>query len=299
LDRDHSAGPDSIRWENVGTTGLGAGSALARWRGVLHPAPSVADFTRSPAGRYVRGEHIVYWADHDGTSGFRVWGAPNKDDVALLCAAIDPRAARSRALAGIADARDLGAVDPALFAIMRDFVHRNEVLLRGRLRAMAILRNANEIGAASAGFFEVVGAPYPVASFVSVPDALGWLGVSAHIERDLERLRAECAGTAPEIVALRAVLCEDDGELDLAAAARRLGMSTRTLQRRLRALGTTFEDERRHTRIRRAQELLRTSDVSLTAVSELVGCSSPAHFTTLFRRVTGETPSAWRARTMR
>lgn len=269
---------------------------------MLHPAASIADFTRAPNGRYVRGENIVYWGPHEGTAGFRVWGSPTKADAELLCAAIDPDACRARrpgGLAGIADARDLGAVDPSLFAMLRDYVQANVETLRGRLRAMAILRSANEIGAASAGFFPVVGAPYPVATFVSVDEALRWLGVNGRVERDLERLRAECADTAPEIVALRAVLCEDDGELDLAIAARRLGMSTRTLQRRLHALGTTFEDERRHTRIRRAQELLRSSDVSLSAISGLVGCSSPAHFATLFRRVTGETPSAWRARTMR
>jgi AraC-like DNA-binding protein len=266
---------------------------------LIHPAPTIGDFIRSPDRRYVRGEHLVYWGPHEGTVGFRVWGAPAKEDVELLCAAIDPRGLRAGELAGIADARDLGAVDPSLFAIMRDFVQTHRDVLRGRLRAMAILHNASEIGAASAGFFSVVGAPYPVASFASVPDALRWLGVSNRIERDLERLRAECAGTPPEIVALRAVLCEDEGDLDLWMAARRLSMSTRTLQRRLHALGTTFEDERRHTRVRRAQELLRTSDVSLSAISELVGCSSPAHFATLFRRITGETPSAWRARAMR
>src|SRR5688500_11882038 len=83
-----------------------AGTRLALPYPVLHPAPTVADFTRAPEGRYVRGEHLVYWAQHAGTSGFRVWGAPTKDDVDLLCAAIDPRATRSSSgLAGIADAR--------------------------------------------------------------------------------------------------------------------------------------------------------------------------------------------------
>lgn len=272
------------------------GTALAVTQDVLRPASSIAAFLRAPEGHYVRGKHIVYWAQHQGTSGFRVWGAPTKDDVNLLCAAIDPSARRTRALAGIADARDLGAVDPALFATMRDFVRAHGEVLRDRVRALAILRSGTEIGAASAGFFEVVGAPYPVASFTSASEALGWLGVSSNLERDLDAIRSECAGTPPEIVALRAVLCEDDGALDLVVTARRLGMSARTLQRRMRELGTTFEDERRKTRVRRAQELLRSSDLSLTKVSELVGCSSPSHFATLFRQMTGETPSGWRQR---
>ena len=42
--------------------------------------------------------------------------------------------------------------------------------------------------------------------------------------------------------------------------------------------------------------LLLESDAKLTSVAVEVGCASLQHFSSLFRKLTGESPSAWRAR---
>ncbi|WP_372052803.1 AraC family transcriptional regulator (plasmid) [Tistrella mobilis] len=47
-------------------------------------------------------------------------------------------------------------------------------------------------------------------------------------------------------------------------------------------------------RIRRAQELLQTGAVSLAEVAAQTGFSDQAHFTRVFKQVTGATPAAWR-----
>ena len=47
-------------------------------------------------------------------------------------------------------------------------------------------------------------------------------------------------------------------------------------------------------RIRRAKDLLRDCEMSIVEIALAVGFQSQAHFTTTFRRFTGDTPSRWR-----
>lgn len=49
-------------------------------------------------------------------------------------------------------------------------------------------------------------------------------------------------------------------------------------------------------RMERAQELLRTSELTITQVCQHVGFNSLSHFTTTFHRHTGTTPSDYRRR---
>jgi AraC family transcriptional regulator len=47
-------------------------------------------------------------------------------------------------------------------------------------------------------------------------------------------------------------------------------------------------------RIARARRVLATPELSIAEISRLVGFRTPSHFTTVFRRVTGITPGAYR-----
>jgi AraC-like DNA-binding protein len=48
-------------------------------------------------------------------------------------------------------------------------------------------------------------------------------------------------------------------------------------------------------RIERAQELLRQADISLVDIAFTVGFQTQAHFTTVFKRFSGDTPYQWRS----
>ncbi|WP_312016198.1 helix-turn-helix transcriptional regulator [Bradyrhizobium vignae] len=48
-------------------------------------------------------------------------------------------------------------------------------------------------------------------------------------------------------------------------------------------------------RIDRAKELMQRADVSLIDIALAVGFQTQAHFTTVFKRFTGETPYRWRS----
>jgi transcriptional regulator GlxA family with amidase domain len=84
-------------------------------------------------------------------------------------------------------------------------------------------------------------------------------------------------------------------DLTLADVAAQAGLSVRTLNRR-------FHEQTGHTpmqwvtavRIRRAQELLETTDHGIDHIAHLVGFHSPAHFRTQFKRLSGVAPHAYR-----
>ena len=52
-------------------------------------------------------------------------------------------------------------------------------------------------------------------------------------------------------------------------------------------------------RIARARGVLATPERSIAEISRLVGFRTPSHFTTVFRRVTGLTPGAYRTAALR
>lgn len=84
-------------------------------------------------------------------------------------------------------------------------------------------------------------------------------------------------------------------ELSLARLARRAGTSTRSLARRFRAqTGTTPARWILGLRVRRAQELIETSALSMERIASEVGFGSTATFRDRFRRVVGTSPQAYR-----
>lgn len=81
----------------------------------------------------------------------------------------------------------------------------------------------------------------------------------------------------------------------LAAVARHVGHSTRSLQRRLGEAHTTFAAVVRTAQVRRATELLLQGELSTAEVGLLCGFSDQAHFTREFKRRTNIPPGRYRA----
>ncbi|HEY1990601.1 MAG TPA: helix-turn-helix domain-containing protein [Acidimicrobiales bacterium] len=88
-----------------------------------------------------------------------------------------------------------------------------------------------------------------------------------------------------------------DGTISLRDAANAIGVSERTLQRSVqRTIGTSPIRFVQDLRIERASHLLRTTDLSLEAISRKVGYQQPNTLRTLLRDRTGKTTSALRRR---
>jgi AraC-like DNA-binding protein len=73
-----------------------------------------------------------------------------------------------------------------------------------------------------------------------------------------------------------------------------LSLHPRTLNRRLEDCGTTLRHIIGEIRYEIAKQLLADSNMSVIAISTLLGYADASVFTRAFRRWSGMTPTAWR-----
>lgn len=86
------------------------------------------------------------------------------------------------------------------------------------------------------------------------------------------------------------------GQPHLVPVARRLAMSPRTLQRRLRAQGLVFNDVLDARRFRAARAFLAQQDVAAAEAAYLLGFADVSSFHRAFKRWSGLTPAEYRRR---
>jgi len=186
----------------------------------------------------------------------------------------------------------------AAFRALEGYVTRHADLLRQQVQRLALIRPGGLGGAIVAGAYEVLPRVYPVSVFDDARAALEWLDVrpSDAMAAVLADLYTAASKTPPYVRALRVLLDRHLGGMAVSDAASALGMSERTLQRKLGDAGTTFQDEMADARVRAAQRMLLDGDAPLTTIALEVGCASLQHFSALFRKRTGESPSVWRQR---
>jgi AraC-like DNA-binding protein len=254
-------------------------------------------FLAEPIGRSIAGRTWLYFYPHAGFCGFVVWGKPTSDDLERLVQVLRVELDKA-AHVSLIDARRVESADPRGFRVLERYVRAHHAELARAVKKLAIVRPDGIVGAITAGFFGVTPPPYPVELFDDRLRALAWLGVddAPKVEASLAEEEERASGTPPLLRDLRALLEQRLDDPSLAAVARVLALSERSLQRKLSEHGTTFQTEANAARVRVAKRLLRETDDKLTRVAHDVGCASLASFSSLFRRATGETPSAFRER---
>ncbi|MEM6533726.1 MAG: AraC family transcriptional regulator ligand-binding domain-containing protein [Myxococcota bacterium] len=94
--------------------------------------------------------------------------------------------------------------------------------------------------------------------------------------------------------ALRRCLRRDPAKLDSNSAARALGVSERTLARRLASEGTSFRDVQTSVKAEESERRLLRGD-ALIDIATGLGYQDQSAWTKAFRRWKGTTPSAWLA----
>jgi AraC-like DNA-binding protein len=124
-----------------------------------------------------------------------------------------------------------------------------------------------------------------------------------------ERLLGILTGYCDEILASRAKISADlrheverlimkllsRGEADTRRVAHELGMSVRTLARKLRESGASFAEILDELRADLARKYLGDVTLTVSQVTFLLGYSEVSAFNHAFKRWTGKTPSRWRA----
>ena len=121
--------------------------------------------------------------------------------------------------------------------------------------------------------------------------------LDAHARILLARLPNDTSLAGRVREAIGAELC--GGDPSLAAIARVLGLSPRTLQRRLEDEGAVFNDLLDAQRHAAARSYLDQRDIAAAEVAYLLGFSSASAFTRAFKRWSGMTPLEYRRRASR
>jgi len=263
---------------------------------LLRPARP-AEYLRTPEDRYVAGRCWLTFCVRDSVTGFVVWGSPRLEDanalVELLPLEDSPLTRRRPRLI---DVRRMGAIEqPALARLAGHFALNAERL--GSLVERAAVVHGGGLGLAIAsGLPSLTSMPYDVSFFTEPVAALAWLGCKfgPRIAGELDALQADTLGITPLVRELRAHIAGNLRAATLPTAAIALGMSSRSLQRKLREQATSFQAELNVVRVEVAKRLLSDGDAPVATIARDVGCASPQHFGTLFRRATGKTPRQWR-----
>lgn len=266
----------------------------------MRPAEGLDDYLRDPVGRYLTGEDFLHWYASPELCGFILWGRPGEAQIQRLTQVLDVELAPAAPHLSLVDARRVEAPDPNGLAVLVKYMMPRISAFAQTVKRQALVRPEGITGAVVGGFYSLVSSSYPTQAFADPTEALAWLGrpeQEAHaLVNELNDLVMRQMGQSPLLSELHRVLRHRLVDANLADVARRLGMSERTLQRRLREAGTSFQSELNTVQVRTAQALLLASDAKLTSVAVEVGCASLQHFSGLFRKMTGESPSAWRAR---
>ena len=113
---------------------------------------------------------------------------------------------------------------------------------------------------------------------------------------ELVRQQLQDQEDPPELRAIRDAAARNaaNGEYTAAALADRLGLSQRTLQRRVADLGTSVRSLTDEVRVATARQLLAAPDLSLFEVARSLGYTTESAFRRAFRRWTGQSPAQYR-----
>ncbi len=254
-------------------------------------AEDLDSYLRDPNEVYVVERGFV--AFHIATLfGIVVWGRPGIEEARRILLARGAEMTDPGPHHVVLDYRLLEVVDIEAFRVLGEWLRaNNDALARVTARVALIPPAESYAGATVAGFYKVVKSPYPSQLCQTLEDAEAWLGVpTVATVNAIHEASAAGSSTTTLLVAL----LERSPELGVDDAAKALGLTGRTLQRRLQHEGTTFLGESRKATVRRAKHLLATTDDKIADVARAVGCASAQHFTELFRAETGAPPAAWR-----
>ncbi len=264
----------------------------------MRSADGVDDYLRDPIGRYLAGEGFLHWYASADLCGFIVWQRADEPFIRRLVQVLDVERTPDAPHCSLVDLRRLESPDPSAFHLFVNYMRQREKDFAASVKRQALVRPEGLIGAVVGGFYSLLSPSYPSRVFTDSGEALAWLGLpeaqGTALMAELNKLVSEATNESPLLQQLHRVLRPRLVDASLTETAREMGMSERTLQRRLKESGTSFQTELNAVQVRTAQQLLLETDMKLTAVAVEVGCASLQHFSSLFRKLVGHSPSTWR-----
>ncbi|MEP4148852.1 MAG: AraC family transcriptional regulator [Halioglobus sp.] len=118
---------------------------------------------------------------------------------------------------------------------------------------------------------------------------------SRHLQQQCQMLIAKMSSHGSFIDEVRLLMLARPGYFpDIDSLAQNIGMSTRTLRRRLKNEGRTFREVLEEIRYGLAREYLANTHLPMDEISSLLGYTEPGNFSHAFKRWSGLSPSIWR-----
>lgn len=131
---------------------------------------------------------------------------------------------------------------------------------------------------------------------LALPNAVGDDAISRFFDQRVEEMLEEMNSNVPIAFRVKSQIGKNlsGGVPKLSDVARALGMSARTLQRKLSDEGAVFQDLVDQARRELSERLLRTTQYPLVEIAFLTGFAEQSGFTRAFKRWAGETPRSYR-----
>lgn len=269
-------------------------AAVTGSRAGFDAASRPADFD-GVGRRHFAGKCFCFWQDGVRALGTLMWGRPLEADIAEMIPFFEIGAhPRFRGHASFVDGRGLESVDVLAFSKLLAYVTARRGVWGPNIGRQAVLHPGGFVGVVVSGALHVARPPYPFESFSAdaAADAFAWCGV-ADLFDEVEELR-RAVTSRPAIIRSVRQLLRTRGQISAAALAKELGLSSRTLQRRLEEAGSSLRTERaRHVSLQ-VEELLAGTQLDLDAIAAKVGLASASHLVRHFRGTHGMTPGQWR-----
>ncbi|HEY2509964.1 MAG TPA: helix-turn-helix domain-containing protein [Polyangiaceae bacterium] len=268
-------------------------------RGSLAPAPP-GEFLRDPLGRYVRSETgYLIWCRDPSLCGAAYWNSPEVSPLLLELLALDRHPRMVRPFDVLTDTRRVSDLHDGAFRTLASYIRQRLPELSQAIRRHAIVRAGGDgvVDNAIVGLSTYLEPHYVYRAFTSLHEALGWLGRPPELAEELELLTAHAmAGDRNLVGGLRALLSLDRSVPCRAEAARRLGVSERTLRRALFEARLSYRGEVDRVRVEWAKGELLAAPHKIEALARDSGYGAKSQFLRAFQRVTGESPREFRAR---
>jgi len=265
---------------------------MARPGGTFARVDDLEAFLGPPARRYIVFRTLAYWQLEHRAFGSIVWGRPDESDVVDLGRA-HAIGARFPLHGTLVDVRDIQSVDLLAFEKFLAFLKARRDAWSPNVARQAVLYRGGLAHASVLGMFELLRPAHRVDYFDDASAAYAAVG-ALEVADELEDLRAQLLG-APDVVRrVRLAFEALPARTAFGAVARHLGMSLRSLQRRLRDAGTSLRAQRQAHLLRTCTQLLESSELDLDAIAAHVGASSASHLIALFKRHRGITPGQFR-----
>lgn len=262
----------------------------------MRPCRNSQELLSAPIQRWCLVGGGIVWCHSLTLCGAAVWGQPGPAEARELMELFGHYGILAPRFDVLLDGSAVDTIDHHALAITVAWLQGRVSELEARIRARVGVIPRGLTGFALAGISPAVGIADPVRVVTDARDGFRHLlpdGGDALCD-EVTALIAQARGVSAPVLALRRLLAESYGAIDLAAAARGVGLSTRSLQRELGSAGLSFRSEQADARFRAAEELLRSDD-KLATVAAHLGLSEDG-LTTFVRARTGLTAGELRRR---